>query len=489
MKILNRIKLSNHVTSQAPSSSANDHDFILFYLIFEKYQKNPVNILNHPIGSTLFCMLRFKSKETNVVHMDPVLIFLFALILVLILTTYVRLHPFLSLVLTSLCIGMMAGRPEEALSAISSGMGKVFAQFAIIITAGSILGRVLEKNGGMDVIASDLISLSKRPLLALNMLGFIFAVPFMCSILAFVVFFPLARDVSRRTNSPAGIAATSLVLGTLASFGLLYPSPVIISAINGIHVDIAKVFFMGLMIAIPISLLGYRYASRSIKMKEQDHALVTTFLDNGPKNRASAYIPICLPILLILADTFYTHPLIAFIGDPNVALLIGVLLCLVWSRSYGKELHEWVERSIKRSGIVLLDLCGGGALGATFTMTGAGEALGKIFLDLALPALLIPFLVAVTVQTVQGSRVVTMLVAPSLIIPILPQLGLPAEIVLLSMACGTFLISHVNDPFFWIFRDLAELETLEALRYYTFGGVLMGSMGLLILGCIYIAAY
>lgn len=224
-------------------------------------------------------------------------------------------------------------------------------------------------------------------------------------------------------------------------------------------------------------------------MKEHDYVLEATSLSKGSKSRASAYIPICLPILLILAGTFFTHPLIAFIGDPNVALLIGVLLCLVWSRSYGKELHEWTEKAIRRSGIVLLDLCGGGALGATFTMTGAGEALGKMFLDLALPALLIPFLVAVAVQTVQGSRVVTMLVVPSLIMPIFPQLGLPAEISLLSMACGTFLVSHVNDPFFWIFRDLAELETGEALRYYTFGGILMGLAGLLLLGCVYVIMF
>lgn len=421
--------------------------------------------------------------------MEPTLIFLFALVIVLILTTYVKLHPFLSLVTTSLLIGIMSGRPEETLNTISSGMGKVFAQFAIIITAGSILGIVLEKTGGMDIIASDFISLSKRPLLALNILGFIFAVPFMCSILAYVVFAPLAKDVSRRSNIPAGIAATSLVLGTLASFGLLYPSPVVLIAASEMHVDIAKVFITGLIIAVPMSLVGYRYASGSIKFKEHDYVLEANSFQNGSKNRLAAYVPICLPIALILADTFYTHPIIAFIGNPNVALLIGVMLCLLWSRSYGKELHEWIQKAIRRSGIVLLDLCGGGALGATFTMTGAGESLGKMFLDLALPALLIPFLVAVAVQTVQGSRVVTMLVAPSLIIPILPQLGLPAEITLLSMACGTFLLSHVNDPFFWIFRDLAELETGEALRYYTFGGILMGSTGLLLLGCIYLIAF
>lgn len=266
------------------------------------------------------------------------------------------------------------GRPEEALSTISSGMGKVFAQFAIIITAGSILGQVLEKTGTMKIIASDLIKLSKRSLLALNILGFIFAVPFMCSILDYVVFAPLAKDVSRKLKIPVGITATSLVLGTLASFGLVYPSPVIISAASEMNVDIAEVFLMGLVIALPMTLVGYMYASGSVKINTDIDIIKSSSFQKKSISRASAYIPICLPI---------------------------------WSRSYGKELHEWIEKAIRRSGIVLLDLCGGGALGATFTMTGAGGALGKLFLDLALPALLIPFLVAVAVKTVQGSRVVT----------------------------------------------------------------------------------
>ncbi|MDW5551425.1 hypothetical protein [Methanosarcina sp.] len=45
-----------------------------------------------------------------------------------------------------------------------------------------------------------------------------------------------------------------------------------------------------------------------------------------------------------------------------------------------------VEKAVRRSGVVLLDLCGGGALGVTtLAMTGAGEALGRFFLQLSLP--------------------------------------------------------------------------------------------------------
>lgn len=95
---------------------------------------------------------------------------------------------------------------------------------------------------------------------------------------------------------------------------------------------------------------------------------------------------------------------------------------------------------MRRSGVVLLDICGGGALGATLAMTGAGEALGRFFLQLSLPHILVPFLVAAALQTFQGSRVVTMLIAPSILLPLVPELGFPPEIVILSMASGTFLI-------------------------------------------------
>jgi GntP family gluconate:H+ symporter len=57
------------------------------------------------------------------------------------------------------------------------------------------------------------------------------------------------------------------------------------------------------------------------------------------------------------------------------------------------------------------------------------------------------------------------------------------------MASGTFLISHFNDPFFWIYKDLAELETSEVLKSYTLGGAVMGIICLLITEILYIVSY
>jgi len=437
--------------------------------------------------------------------MHPVLIFLFALVAILLLTAKFRLHPFLSLIFVSLLTGVLAGEPVRTIEAVTGGLGSVFSRFAIVITSGSIIGLLLQKTGGMSLIASDIMRFFKNPFLALNFLGFLFSVPTMCYILAYVIFVPIAKELSSRLNNPPVSTATALALGAVASFNLVYPSPVLISAAEALSANKDSLFLLGFLISVPTSISGYLYARRlgktEVSITSENNTqgqLQPEFIETGKGagftkiRRFEAYSPIFLPLFLILfqAGFDYPYPLFVFLGNPNVALLIGVLLSIFSSRVLGFEMiRVQVEKAVRRSGVVLLDLCGGGALGATLAMTGAGEALGRFFLQFDFPHILVPFLVAAALQTVQGSRVVTMLVAPSLLLPLVPELGLPAEILILSMASGTFVISHVNDPFFWIFGELAELKPSEVFRSNTLGGVLMGVVSFLLVSGVYVFFY
>jgi GntP family gluconate:H+ symporter len=327
----------------------------------------------------------------------------------------------------------------------------------------------------------------------------------MCYILAYVIFVPIAKELSSRLNNPPVSTATALALGAVASFNLVYPSPVLISAAEELSANKDTLFLLGFLISVPTSISGYLYARRlgktEVSITSENNTqgqLQSGFIETGKGagftkiRRFEAYSPIFLPLFLILfqAGFDYPYPLFVFLGNPNVALLIGVLLSIFSSRVLGFEMiRVQVEKAVRRSGVVLLDLCGGGALGATLAMTGAGEALGRFFLQFDFPHILVPFLVAAALQTVQGSRVVTMLVAPSLLLPLVPELGLPAEILILSMASGTFVISHVNDPFFWIFGELAELKPSEVFRSNTLGGVLMGVVSFLLVSGVYVFFY
>jgi GntP family gluconate:H+ symporter len=465
--------------------------------------------------------------------MHPVLIFLFALICILFFTAKLRLHPFLSLILVSILTGILAGRSLDTIAAITEGLGSVFSRFAIIITCGSVIGILLQATGGMSLIASDIIRFLKKPLFALTLLGFIFSVPLMCYILAYVIFIPIAKELASRLNNPPISTATALALGSVASFNLVYPSPVIILAAEELSANTDTLILLGFLVAVPTSIAGYIYAKRLGRTEFKETDIKNTLesgiqkIDNQKHSsgeietakekkektedlkisvvekvvplqgqiysqRFEAYSPIFLPLLLILLQTGFKHPspVFAFLGNPDIALLIGVILSIFSGRKLGATaLRNLIEKGVRRSGVVLLDLCGGGALGATLAMTGAGEALGRLFLQLNLPHILVPFLVAAALQTVQGSRVVSMLIAPSLLLPLVPQLGLPPEILILSMAAGTFVISHVNDPFFWIFGELAELEPSEVFKSNSLGGALMGLVSFILVCGLYIFLY
>nr|WP_321496172.1 GntP family permease [uncultured Methanolobus sp.] len=423
--------------------------------------------------------------------MQPIIIFLLSLGIILFLTAKLRLHPFIGLILTSVITGILAGEASTTIETITTGMAKVFSHFAIIIAAGSIIGLILHRTGGAKLIASDIIKISKKPLFGLNILGFIFAVPLMCCILAYVIFIPVAREIRIREGFPKVLTASVLVFGTLASYNLVYPSPVIYSAVYELGIDASDVMVPGIIIAFIVSVIGYFYATRFCKKGEIIDIIIDTATENENikiPGRIAAYSPIAIPVVLILADVFTNITMFDILGEPDMALLIGVVMAIVFAyRQYTfSPVKEWIEKAVKRSGVVILDMCGGGALGATLAMTGVGQEMGTLFSGLPLPAILVPFLISVAIQSVQGSRVVTMLVAPSIVIPLVPVLGLPPEIVLFSMASGTFLISHFNDPFFWIYKDLAELDTSEVLRSYTLGGAVMGIISLLITGVTYL---
>lgn len=427
--------------------------------------------------------------------MNPMLIFLVALVFILVLTARLRVHPFISLIAGSVLVGLLAGETEATIETITTGMSSIFSQYAIVVTSGSIIGVILHKTGATALIAEDITKLFKKPVFAIALLGFAFAVPMMCLILAFIIFLPVAKDLSDKHGFPKGLTEVALALATMASFGLLYPSPGIYSFVNEMQLSAPRVLVMGFFIAVIVFLVGYLYASRYYKFSVSadccDNMVKQETEVRIPVFRLASYVPIIIPIVLIMMRLLTNYPIIELVGHESIALLSGAILAMTLHvRNFSSaDIRAWVEKGIRRSGLVLLDICGGGALGATLAMAGVGEALGDMLLGSRIPVLLIPFLVAAAVQTVQGSRMVTLFIAAALVIPIMPDLGLPAEIVLFSMASGTFLISHFNDPYFWILADFAEMDSPEVLKTYTLGGAVMGIASLLVTAVIYVLFY
>ncbi|HZX59689.1 MAG TPA: TRAP transporter large permease subunit, partial [Mucilaginibacter sp.] len=280
-----------------------------------------------------------------------------------------------------------------------------------------------------------------------------------------------------------------LATGLYAIHCLVPPHPGSAAAAVTIGVDFGKLILTGTVVAIPAMIVGNLwagYAGRKIVEPVSDEVISETPLGNGP-SLIRAVLPIFIPIIMIGARSFLTEgsksyhgwvPFLIALGDPAIALLVGVMLAFNCKKSWTKnELHKILQEATEKAGSILMIIGMGGAFGAILTATKIGEhfsqtiALGSI-------GLLFPFLLTSVLKTAQGSSTVAIITAASLVLPLLPALGLNNEtgklLCVLAMGAGSMMISHVNDAYFWTIAKFSGLEMKTMLRVYTMATILMG---------------
>ena len=96
--------------------------------------------------------------------------------------------------------------------------------------------------------------------------------------------------------------------------------------------------------------------------------------------------------------------------------------------------------------------------------------------------ILIPFCIAALLKTAQGSSTIAIITSSSIILPILPMLGLDSEMgkvwAILSLGVGSMTVSHANDSYFWVVTQMSGMSVREAYRTHTFATLLQGVIGL-----------
>jgi GntP family gluconate:H+ symporter len=147
-----------------------------------------------------------------------------------------------------------------------------------------------------------------------------------------------------------------------------------------------------------------------------------------------------------------------------------------------------LQRGTKHAGIIIFDICGAGALAGVilasgFSETASGQITGIV------PVLLVPFVLASLIQTAQGSRVVTAVLAAGILAgtPVAATIH-PAALVLM-VAAGCFLFSFVTDPYFWIISRATGEDLPGMIRHYTLPLALCGiALYLVALGIQFVTA-
>lgn len=222
-----------------------------------------------------------------------------------------------------------------------------------------------------------------------------------------------------------------------------------------------------------------------------------------------AVLPLLVPLLLIIANTVATAidqnaqdaldgenydpsrtaEILAFIGAPVVALIIGVILAVYvllprWTTR--SQVGGWLSEAASSAGLVILITGAGGALGQVLRDSGVGDELAEAISSWNLPGVLVPFLIASLVRIAQGSGTVAMITAASVTAPLVDGLGISALLAALACCAGSMVLSYFNDSYFWVVTRFTGLDGTAALRGWSgiTSAVWLGSLPLLLIASV-----
>ena len=381
--------------------------------------------------------------------MDAFLVFFATMILVSLIIP--KMGPFLSLVVAAILFGLLVGMGQELMGYMATGLGRIFSSLAIVVFSGALLAEYLRRTGAIDRIIADLGGLAHQSLLVSGAAGYLVSLPVMCSITAYMILEPVVRGLGNAGDGASKRALFMTAVCTIISFNLIYPSPVMVSLSGSFGV---KPYDL-LVTCIPISLVLFALAYIILLLLPGKEARIAQI--PIPKvSRARAWAPLSLPLVLILQGGLWEGA--KMLADPGIALLMGSLLGLALEK---EMMHDLIHVASRRSGVILLDLCGAGAFGSVV----AHSFLGKEIYHLGqfLPVLVLPFLISAVLQLAQGSRVVTAVVAAE----ILADYPLDGVTLALLVAAGAFMFSYISDPYFWLIKNSTGSSMKETALGYT----------------------
>lgn len=429
-----------------------------------------------------------------------------AVLLVLILRF--RLHAFVALVLVSLATALVTGIPfADVVPTLLEGFGSTLASVALLVGFGAMIGRLLEISGGAQVLADRLIAVfgERRAPLAVGVASLLFGFPIFFDA-GLVVMLPIIFTVARRF----GGSVLTYALPAAGAFAVMHtfvpPHPGPVAAGSLLGADIGLLVFVGILLAVPTWYLGSYlfglWAGRNFVLPVPSLLGGEDTAESGPAPRfRTVLLVLLLPMALIFLDTGLNTlattgavdgealwvALLRMIGTTPVALMITVLVAMA---TLGARRHSSAQvESIMNDALgpvcaIILVTGAGGMFGGVLRASGIGEALAGSLDQLGLPLIVAAFLVATALRVAQGSATVALTTTAGLLAPtVLATTGLSAFdlcFLVIAIACGSTVFSHVNDSGFWLVGRFLEMDEKTTLKTWTVMETLLGTIGFLL---------
>jgi GntP family gluconate:H+ symporter len=427
------------------------------------------------------------------------LIFLLLSVLFLVLsTTKLKLHPFLALLFAAIGFGLCVRMPlPQIVESINDGFGKTLGHIGIVIIAGVIIGKFLERSGGAFAVAKRILKIigAKHVPLAMSIIGYIVSIPVFADS-GFVILLPLNKALSKEAKISLACSAIALATGLVVTHCLVPPTPGPIVAAKMLKADLGLVILLGLLVSAVALFAGWLFATKIASRiyidpePELSDEEVAKMIEEAPSAFRSL-IPILVPIVLIVARSvadFPTTPFgegalytcIGFVGSPVIALLIGVLLVFTLPQKFSLDMLSttgWVGQALIDAAIIIMITGAGGAFGEVLRNSDIADAIGGPLSNANL-GIWLPCIIAAAIKTAQGSSTVSLITTAALMEPLMGSLGFTSDIskalVVLAIGAGSMIVSHANDSLFWIVTQMTRMDVKTGYKLQTTGTLVIG---------------
>jgi Gnt-I system low-affinity gluconate transporter len=434
-------------------------------------------------------------------ELQLLLAIVFGIIVLLDLILSYKVQAFLALLISCVLVGILAGMPpSEIVASIQKGMGNTLGFVAVVVGLGAMFGAILEASGGAHAIAGRLLNEndSKRTSWALMATGFLIAIPVFFDV-GFIILVPLVYSLQRSTGKSLLLYGIPLLAGLAITHAFIPPTPGPVAVADILKVDLGWVIVAGVLVGLPTAvvagpLFGNYIGRRIMVQAPKEISEPGERKVNAPVGQVISII--ALPILLIVINTLFgpgglwsgllpadLSKWLELIGHPFAALILANLIAwYVLGLKRGMDPGDLLQitgRSLAPAGVIILLTGAGGAFKQILTDTGVGALIAEYFTSLGMGALVFGFVVALLVRVLQGSATVAMITAAGMTAPFMSE-GLSdwkQALVVVAIASGASMLSHVNDSGFWLVNKYLGLSELQTFRSWTVMTLLLGLTG------------
>jgi len=412
-----------------------------------------------------------------------------------------RFHPFLVLTIVASAFGLIVGLSVGLIGkAFGNGFSEALYLPGLVIVATVLVAGIDEQTG----TTGSLPTVARRPRLIssdwmmaiVGLLAGIAASP----AAALALLSPLLQRGGEKPRRERNTARVALAIS--AGHGLIWLSPVPIAATAILGAGWQRVAMFGVPVAIVSAAVGIGWAHLA-SPAQSAIADPPGLKDKSGIGSAAVLLAACfIPLLMLMMQSVGDMPSEPFGGGAHRELILGigrplmlflVSVCIMTLGHWRLSLKclkdsEWTGRILGKAAGIILTVGAAGGLQRLCQQTGTAELLGERLSTwhvAGAAGLLIPFLVAAVIKTLQGSSLVAAITTAGMMQPLLSPLGFDSDsgiaLAALAVGAGTIMVAHVNDDFFWLVSYATEVSPARTLSTFSVATLLQGCAAAILL--------